>query len=170
MPTQPHNQAQPRLQSQAAAAVQAHEQARLWTRLLEATRMNPEMHANAAALITPQQAHMPTATTLITTARLSTLAAESDSGPNANNRARARARGRVGRGDDHVNLVAIHARARARARSPAMQTPAAPMPAVDYPATGTPLPSPRTRPRSEAPQSPRVPAASTGGAAAKGAL
>ena len=45
--------------------------------------MNPKMHANATALITPQQTHMPTATTLIRTARPSTLAAESDSGPNA---------------------------------------------------------------------------------------
>jgi len=40
--------------------------------------MNPKMHANATALITPQQTHMPTATTLITTARPSMLAAEPD--------------------------------------------------------------------------------------------
>merc|ERR1712226_591894 len=44
----------------------------------KAARMNTKMHADATALITPQQTHMPTATTLITTARPSMLAAEPD--------------------------------------------------------------------------------------------
>merc|ERR1719198_2721639 len=40
-----------------------------------ATRVSTKMHANAMALITPQQTHMPTATTMITPARASMLPA-----------------------------------------------------------------------------------------------
>jgi len=144
-------------------------------------RMNTTLHANAMALITPQQAHMPTATTLITTERASMPIAEPDPDRPAtiaernHQTATATATDRPARPQRTATTMTI-----TTAEVPPAIVPT-PTPAIIAPAitrmtpmcqqwTSLPRTTTATIRRSEAPQSPKVPAASTGGAAAKGAL